>query len=419
MTPEDTPVTPWFRTGRLHFAVGIEDTFVPQEDVGRRRLDEYELTQHYHQWRDDLSRAKDAGAGMIRWGIPWYLLEPAPGRFDFGWTDRVVEHLDRLGLRCVVDLMHYGTPLWLDNQFLNHRYPEAVAAYAAAVAERYADSLDIWTPLNEPVVNAVYCGEQGTWPPYLRGDDGFVKILTRLARGMVLTQRRITEVQPSATFVHVDAGFRWTGAWPPGEREHLQERRFLGLDLVLGRVHEAHPMRAYLTAHGVTDADLNWFTAHAVTPDVIGVNYYPAFTTAERDPTTGTVHPAEAGTTGLADLLHRYAERYEQPLFLTETSRGGPVEERLAWLEESVDTVLRLRAEGMPLVGYTWFPFFALVDWHYRESTRPVDRWLVQMGLYDLERDAGSVLRRRATGLVDRFRALAADTTQTSQERGQ
>lgn len=95
------------------------------------------------------------------------------------------------------------------------------------------------------------------------------------------------------------------------------------------------------------------------------------------------------------------------------------MEERLAWLEESVDTVLRLRAEGMPLVGYTWFPFFALVDWRYRESTRPVDRWLVQMGLYDLERDAGSVLRRRATGLVDRFRALAADTTQTSQERGQ
>jgi hypothetical protein len=29
------------------------------------------------------------------------------------------------------------------------------------------------------------------------------------------------------------------------------------------------------------------------------------------------------------------------------------------------------------------------------------------MGLYDLERDAGSVLRRRATSLVDRFRALA------------
>jgi beta-glucosidase len=403
-------VTPWYQDSRLHFAVGIEDTFVPQESVGRRRLDEYELTQHYHQWKDDLTRAADAGADVIRWGIPWYLLEPAPGDLRWEWTDEVVAHLDRLGLRCVVDLMHYGTPLWLDNQFLNHRYPDAVADYAAAVAERYRGSLDSWTPLNEPVVNAVFCGEQGTWPPYLRGDDGFVKVLTQLARGMVLTQRRIAEIQPEAVFVHVDAGFRWTGQWPPGTREHLEERRFLGLDLILGRVRPGHAMHGYLTEHGVTQAELTWFTDHAVTPHVIGVNYYPGFTTAHRD-AAGEVTPAEAGTGGLVDLLTCYAARYEQPLFLTETSRGGSVTERLDWLEQSVETVGRLRAEGMPLIGYTWFPFFALVDWLYRESTEPVDRWLVQMGLYDLERDAGSVLRRRATELVDRFRELSGGTS--------
>ncbi|MGW0085072.1 family 1 glycosylhydrolase [Streptomyces sp. NPDC003393] len=400
-------MTPWFRDSSLHFAVGIEDTFVPQEGVGRRKLDEYELTQHYHQWKHDLSLAADAGADMIRWGIPWYLIEPSPGTFDWEWTDRVVEHLGNIGLRCIVDLMHYGTPLWLDNQFLNHRYPEAVAAYAEAVAERYRGALDSWTPLNEPIINAVYCGEQGTWPPCLKGDDGFVKIITQLAKGMVLTQQRIAAAQPEATFVHVDAGFRWTGQWPAGELEHLEERRFLGLDLITGRVDADHPMREHLTAHGVTEAELAWFTDNAVTPDVIGVNYYPAFTTSHRDAATGLVQPQEAGTEGLVDLLHTYADRYGQPLFVTETSRGGPVEERLGWLEQSVATVHRLRAEGMPLVGYTWFPFFALVDWLYRESTEPMDHYLVQMGLYDLERDAGSVLQRRPTVLVDRFRALA------------
>ncbi|WP_255953258.1 family 1 glycosylhydrolase [Streptomyces odontomachi] len=402
-------MAPWFRDGSLHFAVGIEDTFVPQEGVGRRKLDEYELTQHYHQWKDDLSRAADAGAGMIRWGIPWYLVEPSPGTFDWEWTDRVVAHLSDLGLRCMVDLMHYGTPLWLDNQFLNHRYPDAVAAYAEAAAVRYRGVLDCWTPLNEPIINAVYCGEQGTWPPYLRGEDGFVKIVTQLAKGMVLTQQRIAAAQPEATFVHVDAGFRWTGQWPAGAREHLEERRFLGLDLITGRVDADHPMRDHLTAHGVTEAELAWFTENAVTPDVIGVNYYPAFTTAHRNAGTGELTPEEAGTDGLVDLLHTYATRYEQPLFLSETSRGGSVEERLAWLEESVALVHRLREEGMPLVGYTWFPFFALVDWLYRESTEPVDRWLVQMGLYDLKRDAGAILRREPTALVDRFRALAKD----------
>jgi beta-glucosidase len=404
---EGRPVTRWFEDGRFRFAVGIEDTFVPQESAGHRKLDEYELTQHYQHWKDDLSRAADAGAELVRWGIPWYLLEPEPGRFDWEWVDQVVQHMDAVGLRCMVDLMHYGTPLWLDNQFLNAAYPDRIAAYATAVAERYRGSLDIWTPLNEPVINAVYCGETGTWPPCLRGDDGFVKVLIQLARGMVLTQQQIAHVQPEATFVHVDAGFLWAGDWHPAPLGHLEERRFLALDLILGRVREGHPMYGYVTEHGTTDEELRWFHDNAVTPDVIGVNYYPAFSTARHDEQTGQAHPVEAGTDGLVGLLHTYAERYEQPLFVTETSRGGPADERLAWLEESVQTVQRLRTEGMPVIGYTWFPFFALVDWLYRESEAPVDRWLVQMGLYDLERDAGNTLQRKATPLVDRFRELA------------
>ncbi|WP_314172074.1 family 1 glycosylhydrolase [Streptomyces winkii] len=435
----------WFEDGRLRFAVGIEDTFVPQESPGHRKLDEYELTQHYAQWRDDLSRAADAGAELIRWGIPWYLVEPEPGRFHWEWIDEVVEHLDRLGLRCVVDLMHYGTPLWLEDEFLNPAYPERVASYAGAVAERYRGSLTDWTPLNEPVINAVYCGEQGTWPPCLHGDGGFVKILVQLARGMVLTQRRIADVQPEAVFVHVDAGFRWAdeaggedeeasplappeasppreaGAARPAPLELLKERRFVALDLVLGRVGEHHPMYGYLTRHGTTGEELRWFRDNAVTPDVIGVNYYPAFSTVRRDPRTGATEPVEAGTAGLTDLLHTYAARYDQPLFVTETSRGAPAAERLAWLEESVAAVRGLRAGGMNLVGYTWFPFFALVDWLYRESDEPMDRWLIQMGLYDLERDADDVLRRRATPAVARFRELAraeaGDSTARTAER--
>ena len=37
---------------RLHYGVGIEDTFIPHERVGHRKLDEYELTQHYSRWEE-------------------------------------------------------------------------------------------------------------------------------------------------------------------------------------------------------------------------------------------------------------------------------------------------------------------------------------------------------------------------------
>ena len=397
----------WFEDGRLRLAVGVEDTFVPQEQPGRRRLDEYELTQHYHLWHEDLGHAAATGADMIRWGVPWYLLEPSPGRFRWDWLDRVVDRLDELGLTCIVDLMHYGTPLWLDNQFLNAAYPERVAAYAARVADRYRGRLQVWTPLNEPMINAIYCGERGTWPPYLTGHDGFVKVALQVARGIVRTQQAIAEVQPEASFVHVEASFRYTGEWFPFDLELVSRRRFLVLDLLTGRVDDGHELAGYLTGHGVGDEDLAWFRERAVVPDVIGVNYYPGFTTSRFEPGSAEPIPVEAGTAGLEEVLRDFQGRYGRPVFLTETSRAGTVEERRAWLHDSLGLVGRLRQQGFPLVGYTWWPLFALVDWKYRETTDPVERWLLPMGLLELEPDGAGVLRRVPTGLVAEFGRLA------------
>src|SRR3989442_15471182 len=101
--------TQWFEDGRLHFAVGVEDTFVPQAFPGRRALDEYELTQHYANWHGDLGLAKECGATMIRYGIPWHVVNPEPSTWEWHWLDRVVERLMELGLEPMVDLMHYGT----------------------------------------------------------------------------------------------------------------------------------------------------------------------------------------------------------------------------------------------------------------------------------------------------------------------
>jgi beta-glucosidase/6-phospho-beta-glucosidase/beta-galactosidase len=399
------PAIDWSAAAPMRFAVGIEDTFVPQEYPGRRKLDEYELTQHYRFWREDLDLAARTGAGMIRWGVPWYLVEPAPGRFEWSWLDDVVEHLDRLDLTCMVDLMHYGTPLWMEDQFLHPDYPQRVAEYAARIAERYQDRLHVWTPLNEPIINAIYCGETGLWPPHLTGQRGFVAIALRLAEGICRTQRAIAEIQPEASFVHVEAGFRYAGSEFPLPLPVLLERRFAVLDLVTGAVGPQHPLRGWLVEHGAQEDQLDWFTANAVRPDVVGVNYYPAFTTTRYE--GNTAHPVEAGTDGLEELVRTYHERYNLPLFVTETSRAGSVAERVGWLRDSVALLHRLRDEGLPVVGYTWWPLFALVDWLYRESDEPVDRWLVQMGLVDLVRSEG-VLQRHQTPLVDEFRRAAA-----------
>jgi beta-glucosidase len=315
----------------------------------------------------------------------------------------VVERMAELGLVCIVDLIHYGTPLWLENSFLHPDYPKRVADYAAAAADRYRDLLHVWTPLNEPAVNAEYCGEKGLWPPYLMGQSGFTAVLAQLAEGICRTQAAIAATQPDASFVHVDAGFRYEGADAPMPLDVLLRRRFLALDLVTGRVDRTHPLAGWLAGNGFPEERLAWLGDHAVRPDVVGVNYYPAFTTVRYD-AAGQAHPVEAGTAGLEDLIRLYDDRYGLPVMVTETSRAGTVQERRAWLRDSLACVEALRAQGIPLVGYTWFPFIALVDWLYRESCAPVDDWLMQMGQVDLARiPGGGALERRPTPLVDDF----------------
>jgi len=401
--------TPWHTDGRLHHGVGIEDTFIPAERVGQRRLDEYELTQHYHLWREDLRLAAESGATLIRWGSPWYLVEPEEGRFDFRWLDEVMAEMQRLGLRCVLDVMHYGTPLWMANAFLDPRYPALVARYAAAVAERYPGVVDDLTPLNEPMVNAVWCGRDGRWPPYLTGEDGLVAVLLPLALGTVATQRAVAAVRPDVRFVHVDAGFLFEGHGPAGLSVAEGEQwRFLALDLVTGRVGPEHPLHAYLVRHGAREADLAALRRDAVVPDVVGVNYYPAFTT-QAVTAEGVESPVEAGTAGLVALLRAYHERYGLPLAVTETSRAtADVAAKAQWVDDLLDTVEQVRAEGVPVAGVFWFPLLDLVDWSYRDGTAPVDDYLLPFGLVDLVRGADHVLARVPNAAYDRWRARVA-----------
>jgi beta-glucosidase len=395
--------------------VGREATYVPHASAGHRALDEYDLTQHYRFWAEDLGLAAAAGASAIRYGFPWYRLNPAPGRFAWDWADRVVDRLDELGLEAIVDLVHYGTPLWLDNSFLNTDFPARLAEYAAALAERYRGRLTTWTPMNEPQITAMHCGEQGIWPPRLTGHDGYVKLVRAIVRGVVAAQRAVAEVSGGrASFVHVEATFRYAGATDAfaEEVELLRARQFLIQDLLCGLVDDAHPLAAYLRGHGFGDDDLAWSAANPAHPDVLGINYYPHLTTTEYR--AGDVLPVQLRprrddwTAGLEELLRAFAARYRCPLMVTETSMLGSVEQRLAWLDASLELVAVLRGQGIEIVGYTWWPLFDLVAWDYRDAFGPVGEHLVRMGLYDLESDEIGTLHRRATPVADRFRALAA-----------
>jgi beta-glucosidase len=397
------------------WAGGIEDTFVPQALPGMRPLEEYELTQHYEQWRDDLRRAASLGITMLRWGVPWYRAEPQPGVFDWSWTDEVLDFMvNELKIQPIVDLMHYGTPLWLEASFDDPAYSGLVAAYEGAFAERYRGLVRYYTPLNEPVVNALQCGRFGQWPPYLRGEQGYVRVLLQLARGMQNCARAIRAADPDAVLVAVEA-MGWCrpaseAAWTAAEERDLGE--LLPWDLTCGAVDLAHPLYGYLLANGATEEELRVLRERGVRHDLFGVNFYPWSACELAVGPEGQVAQRPVPRDGrlLADVLRRSYAHAGVPLIVTETSANEPAEGRAAWMDETLAAVREVRAEGVPVIGYTWFPIFSMIEWDYRNSTRPVAEHLLHLGLWDAHFDADGVLVRHETPLVAKYRGLVAST---------
>ncbi len=390
------------------WATGIEDTFVdtPHAKTGRA-LDEYALTGHYDRLEGDLDRIAALGVSCARYGLPWYLVQPEPGRWDWAFADRALEGLLDRGVEPIVDLVHYGTPAWLEGGFLSPEYPRAVAKYAAAVASRYKGRVRWYTPLNEPRVTAWYCGKLGHWPPYARGWSGFVRVMLNVCRGIVVTETTLRAVDREIVTVHVDA----TDRYEPSEFHHVEEATwrqslvYLALDLVTGRVDAAHPLFEWLMKNGATEEELAWFRAHPAEPDVVGINLYPMFSRKVSVPGARVrFRMPYTGTSALVEDIGRaYWERYRRPIMVTETASAGSLKRRSAWLNASVEGCRKLREEGVPVVGYTWWPTYSLVAWSYRGSNHPVDRHVVHMGLYDLD----ASLERVETPLVAAYRTHA------------
>lgn len=393
----------------FEWAVGLEDTFIGQPSGRRGRiLDEYALTDHYARWRQDIDLIAALGVRSMRYGLPWYRINPAPGVFDWKWTDMVFEYLDRVGVRPIVDLVHYGTPLWLRRSFVDPDYPLRVAEYAAAAVQRFGSMAGGWTPLNEPAVNADFCGRRGVWPPHLRGQRGYDRVLVAIAEGFVQTIAAIRSVDRRARIVAVEPCDVVTTDDPTldGMVEARWDELFLALDLVLGRVDAQHSLYVRLLGSGIDPARLSALLARPPRIDVAGVNFYPNMSRAELVRVDGKVRRRGRYAVGedLVLALRRFHAHTGLPVMITETSDNASVEQRSRWMHESVASVGRLMAAGIPVVGYTWFPVLSHVDWRWRRGPYELNRYWCHMGLWDLDEE----LRRRRTALVDAFTGFVA-----------
>jgi hypothetical protein len=205
---------------------------------------------------------------------------------------------------------------------------------------------------------------------------------------------------------HVDATDLYDTADPElaDEAERRRNIVFLALDLVSGRVADGHPLFSWFSGLVEDRPALEHLREGPAPPEVIGLNLYPLFTCKrlERDSRQRLRIRMPYTEQGLIEgVAGAYHGRFGVPLMISEVATSGPVRKRLAWFRTSLGSVRNLRAGGVPVVGYTWWPMFALVTWAWRQGHRSVADHLLQMGLWDLDEQ----LNRVPTALVDAYRS--------------
>ena len=383
---------------RFMFATGIECSN-PTISNGRVRRDLLAECGHYTHWQQDLALVRELGLTFLRYGLPYHLVHLGPGRFDWSFTDCVMLEMRDKGIEPILDLLHFGVPDWIGN-FQNPALPRHFAEYAAAVAARYP-WVRYWTPVNEIYVSARMSTLDGLWNEQIRTDLAFVTALKHLTAASKLACAAITRARPDCVIVHSESAevVHEARLLPSPGVVAANRQRFLALDLLFAR-RSCREMTEYLLANGMTPAEHAWFMqGEPAGHQILGADYYGR--------NEHIIKPcgkrfAIEDVMGWYLIAKDYIERYRKPLMHTETNVFDPAA-AAGWLWKQWISILRMREDGMPVLGFTWYSLVDQVDWNIGLSEK---LGVVNgCGLYNMARQPNPVaLEYRA--LIEEFGSL-------------
>jgi dTDP-4-dehydrorhamnose reductase len=363
----------------LELWAGLECSVVRIGDHSRDQV----LETGHDQREDDLERIASLGISTLRYPALWERVAPDhPDDQHWEWLDARMARLRALQMRPILGLVHHGSGPHYTN-LLDDAFASGLARHAESVARRYPWVED-WTPVNEPVTTARFCGLYGHWYPHHRSLAAFCRMLANQCLAVAHSMRAIRRHIPRARLVHTDdLGCTHATSALRYQAEHENERRWLSYDLLCGRVNRQHPWYTILLRSGVPEATLDEFQQGEAAPDILGANHY---LTSERfldedisrypaeygggngahcyaDVEAVRIHPPP-GPIGPYARLREMWQRYRRPMAVTEAHHGAPdIMDNVRWLHEVWTAGSTLRAEGADIRAVTIWSLFGSVDW--------------------------------------------------------
>lgn len=385
----------------------MECSVVRLGDGFRNQFEEMGHTQSLR----DLDAVAALGIKTLRYPVLWETVSPeSPMRCDWSFADESLGKLQALGIRPIAGLVHHGSgPRY--TSLLDRRFPQMLARHARNVAERFP-WIEMYTPVNEPLTTARFSGLYGHWFPHGTSAGTFLRCLVNQCLATLLAMREIRKVNPAAKLVQTeDLGKIFGSPKLAYQADYENERRWLSLDLLCGRVDETHPWHDTLLRNGIGVEELAELASGDGQPDIIGINYYATSERYldqawERYPDcfhggNGRHRYADVealrmdlppGTTGIAPRLREAWDRYGLPLAVTEVHHGSTREEQLRWLAEVWEEAGALKREGVDVRAVTAWSLLGALDWNSLLTQR---RGFYETGAFDIR---GPQIRMTAIG---------------------
>lgn len=395
---------------------GIECSY---NRVRENYFDQLSSAKHYDRIERDIAAVADLGISTMRYPVVWEPLQPTKdATVDWSTVEYPLALLKQSNINPIVGLVHHGSgPRWASIE--TDAFATGLQQFAATVAEKFP-WVNHYTPVNEPLTTARFCGLYGLWFPHSRDDRSFVQILLNEIKAVVLAMREIRKVNPDAKLVQTeDLAKIYSTPKMRYQADFENHRRWLTFDILCGKLTPAHPLWEYFRRHVKDERDLHFFIDNPCPPDIIGLDYYA---TSERylDENTEAYPIHTHGSNG----IHRYADveairirlteasgpsillqevwdRYGLPMAITECHIQCDYENQIRWFGQIRKACIDLLKHGVDIRAITSWAMLGAFGW---DKLLTFEGGSYESGAFDIS--SGSLLR---TPIGDYIKQLSLD----------
>ncbi|MDF2434306.1 MAG: dTDP-4-dehydrorhamnose reductase [Mucilaginibacter sp.] len=361
-------------------------------------FDQLDYSGHYNR-DNDINEFARLGFKKMRYPLLWETHQPEKDTtINWSHSENRLDELHNNGIDIIAGLVHHGSgPAYVS--MMDETFANGLGEYAARVAEKFP-WIDYYTPVNEPLTTARFCGLYGIWSPHQKDDRSFCRILINECMGTVLAMQAIRKINPDAKLVQTDdLGKIHSTPLLHYQADFENTRRWLSYDLLCAKVNKEHPLWSYVVGAGITEDELQFFLDNKCEPAIMGFNHY---LTSERylDENISVYPPHTHGGNGrhqYADveavrvgnicpdgpyrLLKEAWERYHLPMAVTEVHLYCTREEQMRWLSLLWTAANQLRYEGVDIRAITAWALLGSFGWN-RLLTQPNGDY--EPGVFDL-----------------------------------